>query len=109
MYDLAFEGNFTRMKEVQAETGVKDRIAEHWFAKIQDFVQEQRKIRITNKLTKDKRLRASKTSKEQRALIRQELKAQIAVEAREWLHMQPPHLYAALPEGSRKFIGESSC
>ncbi|VDB98021.1 unnamed protein product [Peniophora sp. CBMAI 1063] len=100
MYNLAFDGSTTKLKELQAETGVKDRIAEHWLAEISTLVQQQTKLRITDKRMKDPRLHSKKTSKEERAVIRAEIKAVIAQEARVWLYSQPAHSFNALPADS---------
>lgn len=76
------------VEELKTETGVKDRIAQHWIEILLGKAKVMISTRCTDPKTKDARLKA-KISSEQRVKIKDEIKRNVQVELIDWLVQQP--------------------
>ncbi|KAI0308812.1 hypothetical protein OF83DRAFT_1089519 [Amylostereum chailletii] len=107
-YDLATLGVAKALQENQSETGVKDKIAEHWIQQVLSRARERQYTLITAAHTRDPRLNDRHRSKEDKVAVRNELKRVIQQECLDWVYTQPSHTYSLIPVTSRMFSG-SSC
>lgn len=89
------------MAKLQRESGVKDKIAQHWIEIVLKKAKEEQHRRITNKNTRDPRLLALR-GEERKALV-ERIKEDIRGEMHLWLVTQPEHRFNALPLDSGTF------
>ncbi|KAI0069604.1 hypothetical protein K474DRAFT_1750865, partial [Panus rudis PR-1116 ss-1] len=85
---------------LQAQTGVKDKIAQHWISILVPKARELQAQRIRNTHTCDARLRNDHIPAEVKQTIRHELTESIQCELFAWLIQQPPASFNALPPSS---------
>ncbi|KAJ7123807.1 hypothetical protein C8R43DRAFT_899414 [Mycena crocata] len=86
---------------MQKESGVKDKISEHW---IQLLIEKARKIqqeRVYNKDTRDPRLNDPSIKGDSRNKIKEAILGEIQEELYAWVIMQPEERYKSLNEESR--------
>ncbi|KAG2004503.1 hypothetical protein CC2G_003056 [Coprinopsis cinerea AmutBmut pab1-1] len=87
-------------RDLQTETGVKDKIAQFWISQVLPMAKERFKQRATDPATKDERLKAAKLTPEQRTALKDEIREEIQTEMFSWLVTQPPERYELLPKDS---------
>jgi hypothetical protein len=101
--DLACEGVAYRVSELQTETGVKDRTAQHWIERALERSSRLTRQRLHGAATKDPRLGGNLKSDE-RKQIKEVIQSEISAEVRRWVIEQPPERFDQLPPDSRKTL-----
>jgi len=94
----AASGDKGGVEKLKTETGVKDKIAQHWFEILLEKAKEKMVTRCTNPKTKDARLKR-KISKEERAEIKGSIQKGIQKELLDWLVQQPEDHYSQIQSG----------
>lgn len=83
---------------------MRDPIAQHWIANIIQKKKDLVSIRITNKVTRDVRLKDKTLTRDDRVGVKQAVTEEIQDEIREWIFKQPDHTYSLLAPDSGEFI-----
>ena len=83
---------------MKSETGVKDKIAQHWIGILLEKAKEKMATRCTNPKTKDARLKG-KISPEERAKIKDSIRMGIQEELLDWLVRRPEDHYRQIQSG----------
>ena len=96
---LACEGVAYRVSDLQTETGVKDRTAQHWIDRALEQSSELIRKRVYEPATQDPRLRG-KLKPDERKQIKEAIQSEIAAEVYRWVIEQPPERYDKLPQDS---------
>lgn len=91
------------LKELRAQSGVKDKIAEHWIPILLAKSLTLKTQRIRNVTTRDPRLNNRLLEGPELELVKQDIMRGIQQELMDWLYTQPFHSYSALPISSRMF------
>ena len=86
------------VEKLRTETGVKDKIAQHWIGILLEKAKVMIAARCTDPKTKDARLKG-KISPEQRAQIKDEIQRAIQKELIDWLVHQPEDNYDKIESG----------
>ncbi|TCD64244.1 hypothetical protein EIP91_004346, partial [Steccherinum ochraceum] len=86
--------------KLQRESGVKDKIAQHWIEILIPKARQLQHERIRHAETRDERLKVRALRGEARKEVEMEITLQIQTELVWWLIQQPPDRYAALPQDS---------
>ncbi len=89
---------------MQADSGIKDKIAQHWINILITKSRELQDIQLRNRTTRDPRLNDSKFKGPPRQAFVAEIKKRIEDELFQWLITQPSHTYDSLPSHSRKSL-----
>ena len=84
--------------KLKSETGVKDKIAQHWIGILLEKAKEKMATQCTNPKTKDVRLRG-RISPEERAWIKKSIRMDIQKELLDWLVQQPEDHYRQIQSG----------
>ncbi|KAI9445690.1 hypothetical protein BJY52DRAFT_1372194 [Lactarius psammicola] len=77
--------------ELQAKTGVKDRIAQYWIEKLIPMARERQKDQLSPE-------KLGNLRGEERVAMREKIKGDICGQLLAWVVQQPPHRYKDLPE-----------
>ncbi|KAI0079426.1 hypothetical protein K474DRAFT_1617769 [Panus rudis PR-1116 ss-1] len=85
---------------MQTESGVKDKIAQHWIDLLVEVFPDVQQERIRNPATCDARLKDHAKDSTSYQTTVSEIKKEIQVELHQWLVQQPPHRFSLLPENS---------
>ena len=99
--NLACGGVAYRVSDLQTETGVKDRTAQHWIDCALERSSELMQQRCREPETRDSRLRG-KLDPDERKQIKETIRSEISAEVYRWVIEQPPERYNTLPQDSRK-------
>ncbi|KAL6302042.1 hypothetical protein BKA93DRAFT_919240 [Sparassis latifolia] len=86
--------------EMQTRSGIKDKTAQHWIEIVIARARTMQAARLSNPITKDARLKNPRLTGDNCKAVKAEIKHEIQLECHEWLVMQPPSRYNALPEDS---------
>ena len=98
---LACGGVACRVSELQTETGVKDRTAQHWIECALERSSELMRKRTSEPATQDPRLK-EKLIPDERKRIKEVIRSETSLEVYHWVVRQPQERYDALPQDSRK-------
>jgi len=101
MYQVACLGVQESLDQLQTKSGVKDSISLFWFNQLVLKAREMQKIQLSNKDTRDIRLRDSKLKGKARDAVKDEIKRDIQTQLMAWIVTQPPESYARLSTDSR--------
>ncbi|EIN05335.1 hypothetical protein PUNSTDRAFT_36762, partial [Punctularia strigosozonata HHB-11173 SS5] len=85
---------------LQTATGVKDKIAQHWIGVLIHQARQLQRERLHDTDTMDVRLRSKSLKGDARREVRAQIVCDIQQELYDWLVLQPPERYHALPIGS---------
>jgi hypothetical protein len=88
------------VSELQTETGVKDRTAQHWISRALERSSKLIQSRTKEPATRDPRLKG-KLSSEERKEIKERIHSETSEEVYRWVVQQPPERYNMLPQDSR--------
>lgn len=94
----AASGDKQGVKKLQSDTGVKDKIAQHWINTLVEKATVMMKTRCTDPKTKDKKLKA-KISPEERKQIKGNIGEGVQEELINWLVQQPEGSYDQIQSG----------
>lgn len=86
------------VEKLRSETGVKDKIAQHWIGILLEKTKKMMTTQCTEPKTKDTRLKG-KISPEERAQIKDSIRRNIQEELLNWLVQQPEHHYNQIQSG----------
>ncbi|TFY66993.1 hypothetical protein EVJ58_g1912 [Rhodofomes roseus] len=86
--------------DMQTQSGVKDKIAQHWIEILIPRARALQQERLSNPSTMDPRLRDRRLRGEERKTVRSTIIKEIQEELYHWLVRQPPDRYNALPAES---------
>lgn len=99
----AASGDKGSVEKLKSETGVKDKIAQHWIGVLLEKAKVMMASRCTNPNTKDARLKG-KISKEQRSEIKDAIRRAIQKELIDWLVCQPEGCYGQIQSGISEIV-----
>jgi len=86
------------VEKLRSDTGVKDKIAQHWIGILLEKAKVMMTARCTNPETKDPRLKG-KISAEKRAETKEVIQREIQKELIDWLVCQPQDHYIQIQSG----------
>ncbi|KAH8107680.1 hypothetical protein BXZ70DRAFT_884608 [Cristinia sonorae] len=88
------------VEALQTETGVKDKIAQHWITQLISRSRILQKERIHDLATRDQRLNSKNLTGNNRQQVKNEIIMDIQEELLAWLYQQPAHSYQNLSQDS---------
>ncbi|CAK5263889.1 unnamed protein product [Mycena citricolor] len=101
---MACRGVMANVEALQTESGIKDKITQHWTPILVAKAKSIQKIRVITPATRDQRLSDLKIKGEAREVIKSSIIMEIEEEVFRWFLTQPPDRYQLLSDKTRSAL-----